>query len=176
VGADVTQAEQYADQALNISTKINYPLGLIRSHRAKGDVFRIRGEFQESEKSIREAISLSEKENNEVELAQGDLAMYRLLFAKGEYQAAAEFNKRPMDIGQKLSNADILAEAYGNEGIIFGMKGEHVTSVERFLKSLEMYKARGNVVMTGMTLMRICHTFELAGCYDKQLNYLLLAL
>ncbi|MDQ2658283.1 MAG: tetratricopeptide repeat-containing sensor histidine kinase, partial [Bacteroidota bacterium] len=176
VGSDLVLAEQYADQALAMSTEINYAVGLMRSYRAKGDVFRIRGNFQESERFNRDAISLSEKEHNEIELAKGDLAMYRLLFSKGEYQAAAEFNKRPMEIGQKLSSAEVLAEAYGNEGIIYGMKGEHVTSVERFLKSLELYKARDDDSMVGMTLGRIGHTFELAGSFNKALDYSLQAL
>lgn len=176
VGNDVVLAEKYAREAVALSEKIDYSGGMIDSHRALGDIHRIKGNFEEAEKFIREAISLSEVEKDEIALAKCYLAMYRFFFARGDYDNAAVYNKKSLAIGEKYSNTEILADVYGNEGIIHGTKGEHIAATEYFLKSLDMHRFRKDDLQAGITLMRIGHTFELAGSYDKALDYLLQAL
>lgn len=172
LGNDLSVAEEYVREALQISKTIHYSKGLIQSHRGLADIHRMKGRFEQASLSLQEAIALSEQDKDEVALAQCFLDMYKLFFAQGNYPKAGEFNKQAQAIGERAGHQEIMAEVHGNEGIRLGINGKHVEAIGYFLKSLELYKVQRNELMTALTLTRIGHTFELAGSYDKALDYL----
>jgi len=172
IGENISQAEQYANEALTLSENLNYSKGLIESYRTLADIHITRGNFEQAEKMIQQGIALSEQTRDDVSLAKCDLMMYRFLFEKGEYDRAAEFNKKAGELGTKLSHQEILAYVYSNEGIITSMGGDRTAGMEYFLKALEMFRSMKNEPQVGVSLTRIGHTFELAGNYDKAIDYL----
>lgn len=57
-------------------------------------------------------------------------------------------------------------------GIIKGINGQHTEALEYFLESLKLFEEAGDASKIGMALMHVGHTFELAGNYEKALDYL----
>jgi signal transduction histidine kinase/AraC-like DNA-binding protein len=176
LGPDISKAEQHAKEALALSEKLDYSKGLIESHQALADINITRGNYAQAEKLILNGLALSEEAKDAVLLAKCYLLIYRFLFERGEYDSAATFNERAGALGTKLSNREILAFFYSNEGIITAMGGDRTAGMEHFLKSLEMFRELKNEAQVGVAMIRIGHTFELAGNYEKAIDYLLQSL
>lgn len=176
LGNHISLAEKLSNEALALATELNYSSGMIECYLALANIHLTRGNFDQAEKSIQQGLRIGEQSGDEMAQARFDLAMFRLLFEKGEYSEAPGCNEKAKAIGVKLSNQEILAYVFGNEGIITSIRGDRTAALEYFFKSMEMFKVLKNEPQVGLTLLRIGHTFELAGSYDKALDYLLQSL
>ena len=170
---DLEKAQVYAQDALTLSEKLNYPEGEIKSRGYLGYIFQRRGEFSTSRDHIQKAIGTAKRLENRKLLSQSYSTMFGLLYAMGQYDSASVYVDRSLEIA-KADNFPLLkARGNSNLGIVTGTQGNHLVAVEYFVAAMKVYEALGDEANMAIEMMRIGHTFELAGNYDDALKYLL---
>lgn len=171
IGPDISQAEEFAREALALSEEINYSKGRIESSLALAEIHMTRGAYAPAELLLQTGIVLSEETGDDASLAKCCLQMYSFLRVKGEYDNAASFNERAGELGAILANKEILASYYLNEGLIKGVGGDRAAGIKYALQALEMFRALKREHQVGNTLGAIGYMFELAGSYEKAMDY-----
>lgn len=171
--SDLDQARIYAQEALTLSQKLNYPEGEIKSRGYLGYIFQRKGDYSKSSDYIKRAINIAGKVEDKNLLASANSSMSGLLFTMGQYDSASVYTKRSLDIANKTDHTPLIARGNENLGMINGIKGNHPLGVEYFIKAMNAFETLGDNTGVARIMGHIGHTFELAGNHEEALKYLL---
>lgn len=174
---DASQTVKYADKALTLATKNNFPKGAADAYRIKG-----LGEYYlgNSEKAI-ESYLLALDKYQSIDNVIGEVRIYiniSSLYLNVDADKCIEYLNAAMDQynAGKISNQNLLASLYLNYGNIYQIKKNYSKALNSYQKSYDIIKKLDNPELEVTILQNLGVISYSTGGKDKAKEYLFKAL
>jgi signal transduction histidine kinase len=129
---------QYAQEALNISLKINYLAGISKSYNSLGICMRVKGDYVNSLDFFFKALQIDEKLNNDKETSKTLSGIGAVYVKLKSYDKGIEFFEKSLELRKKLKDLMGIAVCYTNLGDIYEKKGDYPQALQYHYQSLEI--------------------------------------
>ncbi len=136
--SDVDKCILYADSAIQLSEKNNWPTGKAIALNNKGEALRNKGSFDESLKQYKSALEIFQKLNNYVGIARSESGLGITYFNLSDYSNAFKHFDNALDIYKKMENNEGILNVNGYIGVVFSKFGQHEKAIEYFERSLKI--------------------------------------
>jgi len=133
-------AIQYAQEALELSLKINYLQGISKSYNSLGICMRVKGDYVNSLDLFFKALQIDEKVQNDKETAKTLSGIGAVYVKLKNYDKGIEFFEKSMALRDKHKDKIGVAVCYTNLGDIHEKKGNYDLAIQYHFKSLEIEK------------------------------------
>lgn len=162
--------QQYAEKALALATKINYPLAKGNACLNLGNANIIRGNYPQALHFFAMAQSVFEKAsgennkdiNNGLARAYGSMGV--VFSEQSNYAKALQYHLKAVKIYEADHNSEKCARVYNNIGVVYKSQGEDFKALNYFIKCLKIQERIGDNTV-GIT------TTNVGNIYLKQKNY-----
>ncbi len=169
-GRDNEKAMQYALQAIEISEKTNFKIGIADANKTLGIIHFMTGEFDKAY----EATNKSKETYENIEDKKGVAACYVNLgiFRKslGEITQSTENYKKALSIYEEIGDDEGSAKAYLNLGNLFKVQGNYKSALDNYYKSLAVSEKVGNKFQVAQLFQNIGIVHSEQKDYDKALE------
>lgn len=159
------------NKALKEYEKLNDILGIYNCLRSLGDIYRMTGEFDLSEKYYGKAINLAQKMGSEIKMADAKVGLGLSLRAKGNWKGALELIHESKEIYKKKDDIEGFAFSMWAEAGALRIKGDIRKAIEIFKEALFAYKMLNNSEGMGYCLCGLGGASRVAGLLKTSLNY-----
>jgi two-component system, sensor histidine kinase and response regulator len=122
-------ARKYAEEALNLSTAINYPAGKTLSLNRLAEYHWRQSNYARSVELAAQSLQLAQQQTDTASIARA----YRLLgiiytYGFRQYDVALDYHKSALAVHQRKRNLYNIASLYGNITWIYGNTGKNLDS------------------------------------------------
>jgi len=134
------KAYQYNKQAVELSEKINYTLGLAAAYNVTGLYYRYKGNYTLSISFHYKSLELYEKINDIEGIGIALFGIANIFNFQKKHNDALEYYRRALQIKEKLNDKKGIANVCNAIGIIYKKTGKLDTALLYYNKSLNIYK------------------------------------
>ena len=163
---------KYADNALQLSTNINYKLGKAKAYRLIGLSCSGRSEYDNALNyfflSVKEAMNVENDDFIAVVYTSIGI-VYR---KKSDYDEALKYYLKSLEILKKEGDSSRISSALNNVGIIYKMTGNLDKAIDYYSESLAISKKIGKRDGTAYTLGNIGLIYKIKGELEESISYL----
>ncbi|MCS6820998.1 MAG: tetratricopeptide repeat protein [Microscillaceae bacterium] len=157
------KAQNYAQEALNLSEKLDYKEGNAKSHILLGDIFRQKRDFNLALKSYFQTERLYDFLNNKQQLYEVYQKIASLYQEQQEYAQALKFyNKIPTLSQANKANLPLLEK----RAYCYKMLADWANAYQDYQKILYLYQAENKPAQTIATLQELALIAQTIGKYD----------
>ena len=167
-----------ADQALQLSKKINFKLGIASGNLMKAESLLNTNEITKAEEYLKLAynqftdlVNKNSKDYWAIKGLAGANGTYaNLEESKGNLDKSLEYNKKSLAL--KIKNGELQGAAftYNNIGINLSIQGKFYLALENYFKALEINKKLGNRFWQTYNLSNIAGVYEAQGKFAQALK------
>ncbi len=168
---DIDKTLKYAEEAKDISTKINYQNGKAKSLNLIGIYYDEKSDFNKALKCYKEALKIYEKLNDRRGISQIYNNLGVLCRYQGDYPKALEYYQKSLKIDEEFNDKKKISYSYNNIGIIYFYQGDYPKSLEYYQKSLKIDEERGDKNGVSYSLNNIGIIYEYQNNYPDALAY-----
>jgi len=174
--SDLNKVKYYADSALKLSQKIDYPNGVVRSYFNLGNLNYIKGDFSLTLDYYTKALKVLEEEGDQKGVASALMGIGNVQSIIGEHEKAIEYQMKSLAIRINLNDSIGIAGNYNNLGSIYTDMKDYETSLEYHFKSLDIKIALEHWKGMSSSYGNIGGIYNTMGRYVEALEYQRLAL
>jgi len=169
-GRDNEKAMQYALQAIEISRKSDFKIGIADANKTIGIIHFMTGEFDKAY----EATNISKDAYENIDDKKGVAACFVNLgiFRKslGEITQSTENYKKALSIYEEIGDDEGSSKAYLNIGNLFKLQGNYKSALDNYYKSLKVSEKVGNKFQVAQLFQNIGIVNSEQKDYDKALE------
>jgi len=171
--------QEYANQALQLATKIKYDLAKGNALLHLGNACILGGKYPEALRYFSEAQGVFEKatlttNENQKEIKNGLARAYGsmgVVFSEqSNYAKALQYDLKAVKVYEESNNLEKCARVYNNIGVVYKSQGEDFKALNYFLKCLNVQEKIGDNTM-GITTTNIGTIYQKQKNYPKALEY-----
>jgi tetratricopeptide (TPR) repeat protein/serine phosphatase RsbU (regulator of sigma subunit) len=170
------RANQYLNQALNISKKGNLDKKTVIIYQNIGNVFSDMGNNNEAVKYYNEALEISKKINHKIGIAQTLNLIGIAMYNQGKNVEALEYYEKALALNLSLNNKADILKNYTNLGNLYEDQGNKLKALLSFEASLKIARQLKDNKSISRNLNNISICYLGQGNYTVSLNYLLSSL
>ena len=143
---DFDKAYQYAQEALELSIKLKYLIGIGSSYNNLGILNRINGNYPKALKIHFTALKIYDKlvESGYKDAKNGISSSYLnigiIYFHQGNYEKSIENYQKALKIDTELGNKYGMAGAYNNIGMILSNQLKYEEALKNYFSSVKIYE------------------------------------
>lgn len=171
IWSDVKLAEQYANDALILSKKLNYEKGIAFSNYSLALIF-VDYDFAFSEKLIIESLKYAEKTGDSLLVGKIENIIGQLKENQGKPQLALQHFNRALHSFLKINSDSLAAAVYNNIAISNKNSGNDSLAFENYFKAAEINIKTGNTVWLAHNYYNLGTDYLEIGDSVKGLDYL----
>lgn len=160
----------YAGQALDISQKINYKLGIAKSHKFIGQSHSHNADFKTAIDHLDSALLLS-RSLGDKKLEANALLHLGIVYKNFDYSKSIESYFESLEISRSLNDHKTESHLLNNIGVVFKILGNFKVALEYYLDSLKIKESLGNEETIHNTLSNIGNIYVIMENYEKGLEY-----
>jgi tetratricopeptide (TPR) repeat protein len=123
-------AVYYGEKALDLSQKLGYSRGILRSWWALGVNSVYQNDLVKSKEQFIKALDAAEKVPSPWDQAVALRILGNITFTLGEYPEALDFHSSCLDVSLEYNYTDIIPECYHNIGYVYYETGEYDRAFE----------------------------------------------
>lgn len=98
-------------------------------------------------------------------------ALASAMMMKGDFQTGQAYLDSTLAIASNLRDSFMLAEAYSNFGVMYGMKSKYDSSIEFFSKSLHIHQSRHDTIFIGRCYGNLAIGYQMQSNFPQALLY-----
>ncbi|SFB58244.1 tetratricopeptide repeat-containing sensor histidine kinase [Algoriphagus aquimarinus] len=172
LGSEITEAIQYIDKGIQLSTEINYKKGLADGYNAKGRAYSQLGDFQEAILSFQEALKFFREIQDETGEANILSNLGSIYFKMGNNTKALELHFESLKISEQLDNKLRIGTSLNNIGTVYSSNPNTINeALTNFKKSLEVFEEIDMEIGMAITAMNIGEVYFMESKYDSATYY-----
>ncbi|MCK6648517.1 MAG: tetratricopeptide repeat protein, partial [Bacteroidia bacterium] len=166
------EAEDASKKMLELSRKINYPMGIGKGNNNIGVTYYYRADYSKTNEYYFKALTVYEKIGNidRINMVKQNIAM--VYMDNGEEAKAEELLKRSIEFSKKHNDRPGLAQAYAILGM---MSGGDTTKADQAINyyqmALNLHKEMGNNYDYAGTLDNIGNVYYRTGNFQKAIDH-----
>lgn len=163
-------AEQFANDALNSSQKLDYQKGVASSYNVLGICSSIRGDYTSGLDYFIKALRLREQLGDQKGTAHILNNISRLFIYQKDFAKALEYAGKSLDILKKVDDGRAIGNAKISLGSIYLSKGDVREALKTFNSARENFVAAGLRNQEGWVMLKIANAWAADSQYDKALD------
>ena len=172
LGTETSEALQYIEKGIQLSTEINYKKGLADGYNAKGRAYSQLGNFQEAILSFQEAQKFFEEIQDQTGEANILSNLGSIYYMLGNNTKALELHFESLKISEQVDNKLRIGTALNNIGTVYSSSPNTINeALTNFKKSLEVFKEINLESGMAITAMNIGEVYFLESKYDSATYY-----
>ena len=141
---DYPKSYQYATQAQNLATKINYPLGLATAYNRQGLIHQNKREYDIALGKYQQAFKIEKQNKHQYGIARSQNLLGIIFLLKKKHKKAIPYFERSILTLEKIGQKSSIAIKKINLAICYEKLGDIKHSIQHYLKALEIYKNSQN--------------------------------
>jgi serine phosphatase RsbU (regulator of sigma subunit) len=132
ISSEPLQAKKYAEEALNISEKLKYYLGIAKSSDNVGNVYYDQGAYVQALEYYQKSLKFKEKLGNKIQVSKAYNKLANTYVRKGDRNAGKEYYEKSLRLSRDIGY---------NKGVITTLTnlGSYYNSVTNYEKALEYH-------------------------------------
>lgn len=170
-GSNPEKMLQYANESLEISSKLNFKKGIGESNKLLGAANYMKGNFKEAENYFTKALKLFE----EIKYYRGIILCYSNLggikTVQNEYPEALKLYQNSIRICEKTKETKLAGFANGNMGIIYSELKNYDLALKHYNEALETHIKANYQEGIAANLGNIGNTYFQKKDYNNALEY-----
>lgn len=163
---------KYVDEALSISTQMNYTLGVASSHRIKALNYVLMGKFDIAKEHASIALNQFLELNNTYEVARCENVFGKIYNFTGEFNKALGYLQKCLVVFQSQEKMVELATTHNDIGIAFHRLDQTSDAFVHFEKSASIYFGLGQKLLYAKVILNLGNCYELLGNFEKSMELL----
>jgi len=166
----LSTAEQFANEALQLSQPGNYRKGIAAAYNNLGVYSAIRGEYTVGMDYFMKALGIREalKDRDGVSRTLNNIS--RLYVFQKDFDKALEYSNKSLAELKKVDDPEAVGNAHIILGTIYTGKGDYPSALKMFNKGREIFHAKKLNSREASALVNIAGVHEQQGDYDAALN------
>lgn len=174
--SDLEIVHLYADSALELSEKIGYHKGKVRSHFNIGNLYYIQGDYPNTINYYLKALAILEEIGDKQGIANALMGIGNVHSAQRNLNEGIDYQMRALAIRKEIDDSLGMAASYNNLGSIYLEQKEYMKALEYHLQSLKIKQKKGKWQGLSSSYGNIGNIYQKLGNYAQALDYQLKAL
>lgn len=142
-GIDPERAREYAQQALELSEKINYRSGKAYSLTNLANINSNRGDYDKALGYYNKALQIRKEDDDKQGIGKSLLGIGNIYLMWGNYNKALECYLKSLKISEELRNKHDMAFCQNNIGAVYYYQKNYDKSLECWQQAVNYYQALG---------------------------------
>ena len=169
--SDYDKANEYAQQALQLSNKVNYKKGVATSFYRIGIVHHLRGNYAKALEYYQKSLIIKEELRDKKGIAKCLMNIGSVHFRQDNYTKTLEYYQKSLIIKEELGDKQGVSTTLNNIGNVHISQGNYTKAIEYYQESLKIKKELGDKHGISSCLNNIGNVHRDQGNYTKALNY-----
>jgi signal transduction histidine kinase len=175
-GANPEKMRHFAEDAKQLSEKINYKKGIGEAYKLQGASYFSTGDYNNAEKLFSKSLAIFEdiKNNPGIIICNSNLGSIKLV--QNKYPEALKYYQTSIRFAEKTNSSKYAALAYGNMGIIYSELKNYDLALKHFNEALNIHKKSNYAAGIASSLSNIGNVYFNQKEYDNALDFFIQAL
>ena len=165
----------YAQRAFDISQKINFDNGKIKSLNFIGVAYRNKGNYSLASRYYFDALKAAEKAGNKEQIGYSSINIGNVYVYQTNYKEAIEYFNKALKTAQSLNNKGMVAYCYVNLGRAFRSQKKYKDAQEYYTKTLAIRRELKDASGILTSVVDLAEVYRLEKNYEKALEYFSIA-
>lgn len=162
---------EYGEEAISLSTKLDWEKGLASSHNSLGVNYHNLGNYPKAIEYYKKALEIYEEIGNKRGVCaiignMGSIYMYQ-----SDYPKALEYYQKSLKINEEIGSKSGVAINLGNIGVIYEKQFDYSKALEYYQKALKMNEELGDKSGVAFSLVYMAGIFLDQSKYSRTLEY-----
>ena len=175
-GKQLDLSRQYADSAIQLAQKIDYPEALSKALTYLGYYYYDKGELDSALLQLKKGQAIDREINNKKGIANQMNALSHIYIRQGDYQQALETYQEALQMEREIGNANGISAKLNNIGTLYQELDMYPEAIDYYLQALEVNQASGFDSKAALNHKNIGWIYMLRSDYAKALPHLKLGL
>jgi serine phosphatase RsbU (regulator of sigma subunit) len=136
--SDAKQAKQYAQAAIDLAKKIDYPKGLARGYNVMGVAYQYQDDYPTALEYHQKALAIREQIRDSVGIAASFNNIGIVFYSLKNFPEALKYYQRSLDIRERRRDSLNLPASYNNIGSLLWTMGDSTKSLEYSQKAIQV--------------------------------------
>ncbi|HEY3401768.1 MAG TPA: tetratricopeptide repeat protein [Ohtaekwangia sp.] len=163
-------AEQFAFEALQEASRIDYQKGIAASYNNLGICYSIRGDYTTGLDYFIKALRIREKLNDVRGTSHLLNNISRLFIYQKEFDKALDYSNRSLRMLQKMDDPKGVGSAYISLGSIYMSKNENDKALKMFSSARDIFVKHRLTNREGWALLKMANACEADAQFDRSLQ------
>jgi len=168
---DAVQANKYAEEALALSSELNYKKGIAGSYFSLGRVYRAQFNLTEARVNYLKSLQVYKELGDFKAVADITNKIGITYGIQGDYEKALDFINRSMEANKKLGEKQKIADCLNNIGNVYKYLGNYPESFKTYNKALKIYEELHDTAAIAMCYNHFGILHDYQGDYKQALDY-----
>ena len=168
---DPEQANKYAEEALALSTELNYKKGIAGSYFSLGRVYRAQFNLTEARGYYLKSVQVYKELGDHKVVADITNKIGITYGIQGDYEKALDFFNRSMEAYKKFGEKQKIADCLNNIGNVYKYLGNYPESFKTYNKALVIYEELHDTADIAMCYNHFGILHDYQGDYKQALDY-----
>ncbi len=165
-------ALHFANQAIQVSDKIHWDLGMAHGYYQSGVANKILGNHPTAIADQLQALLIYQKEKDSIGIGNSLREVATIYWLEKNYDKALQYDMKALEIAQKQKNIDKISRALNNIGILLYDKQDYKKALTYYFQALKIAEQLQNKYMIGSTYHNIGETYVAVGDMSRGFEYL----
>ncbi len=172
VNTDPNKTKLYAEQALTLSEKSSYTIGIINAHHKLGIFYYYTDDYDKSIQYYKKSLALAKKVGDKKLSAQALSWMGSLFRVQSDFVQALQYYDQALKIAKEINDVNRIIYCFRSIGEVYRVQQENNKALEYFDKALKLTEKIKDNGQAAYILTAIGEVYRLSGQYPKSLIYL----
>ncbi len=168
---DSKNAEKYAKEAIELSRKSNYIIGLAEATRLYANSLSYKREFANALEIYNESLKLFMELNDKDGVSTCYVNIGVVYFSRDEYLKASDYFKKAATIFEEINDNIKASVCYNNMGIIYTKLGNYPLAIENYLIALYIFEKMDDKSRMSSCLNNIGILYKKLNDFENALKY-----
>ena len=165
------QANKYAEEALALSSELNYKKGIAGSYFSLGRIYRAQFNLTEARVNYLKSVQVYKELGDHKAVADITNKIGITYGIQGEYEKALDFFNRSKEANEELGEKQKIADCLNNIGNVYKYLGNYPESFKTYNKALEIYEELHDTADIAMCYNHFGILHDYQGDYKQALDY-----
>ncbi len=161
----------FANKALNLARKRNYPNGIMDAKNTLGIYYRYLSQYSKAITMYNELIALRIKNHQEDKLTGAYANLGSVYYEKGAYAQALKHYQKAIDIAKKFHQDDKILVLYTNLAAAYKSVGLYDQAISTFQEGLKLNKRIKNKEQEAQLYMNLSTVYHDRNMIDESVKY-----
>ncbi len=161
----------FANQALELSQKLTYKLGISHANMQIGIIYVELGSYEKALKYYLQSLKICE----EIRDKKGEAYLYNNIAnihrEQGDPKKALENYLLSLKKCEAINDQEGISKASFGAGIVYRSNGDYDKALEYYFKSMKIDESRGNYTGVAHTYTSIGIVYSIKGSFDTAISY-----
>jgi two-component sensor histidine kinase len=168
---DIKRSFSLTEEALDVSLRNQYKLGIAKAYNSMGDLYRIESNLTRAKEFYFKAFDAFKEADDQKGISSAANNIGLLYDSQGMYADALKFYYVSLRINEKSNDKASISYSYNNIGGINELLGNYEEALKFYFKSLALKEALKNKAGVANTNNNIGEVYKKSGRYDEAMKY-----